>query len=209
MDSYPLMVDIENKKAIVIGGGKVALRKIRSLLRARADVVVISPKTVPAIEKLETEGNLIWCRKEFSPDDLSDAFLVIAATNHREVNEAVAHSAYPRQLVNVADNPNLGNFHMPSVLDRGRLTIAVSTGGASPGLTQKIRDELGESYDESYSHYVDFLYKCREMIKHGSFSREQKEDMLKRLLDPKYLDPVRQRETLLGLEELRKEGAEP
>ncbi|HEX7065626.1 MAG TPA: NAD(P)-binding protein [Bacillales bacterium] len=209
MNHYPLMVDLKNKKAVVIGGGKVALRKIESLLKAGANVVVVSPESVPGIEALEKERNLIWRRKKFTPDDPFDAFLIIAATDNRKVNEAVAEAAFPHQLLNVVDNPKLGNFHMPSVLDRGRLTIAVSTGGASPLLTQEIRDELGEFYDENYSHYVDFLYKCRELIKHGTLEHEQKESLLKQLLDPKYRDPDRQNQVLLELEKLREEGAKP
>ncbi|HEU5138497.1 MAG TPA: NAD(P)-binding protein [Bacillales bacterium] len=209
MDHYPLMVDLKNKKTVVIGGGKVALRKIHSLLEAGANIVVVSPESVPGIGELEKEGNLIWWRKKFTPDDLFDAFLIIAATDNQEVNESVARSAFPHQLVNVVDNPKLGNFHMPSVLDRGRFTIAVSTGGASPALTRKVRDEISEAYDESYGRYVDFLHKCRELIKLGELEREQRESLFGQLLEPQYHDPVRQEEMLSELEGLRKEGAEP
>ncbi|HET7580241.1 MAG TPA: NAD(P)-binding protein [Bacillales bacterium] len=206
MNHYPFMLDLRNKKAVVIGGGRVALRKIRSLLKTEARIVVVSPEAVDGIQEIAGEGLLDWRRKRFEKEDLADASLVFAATNDSKVNEAAAKAVSPHQWVNVADNPELGNIHMPSVLERGRLKISVSTGGASPKLARKIRDELSETYDDSHGGYVEFLFECRGVIKRSDLSSQQKERLLIHLLEPKYREEVHQREMLMRLEQMIDEG---
>lgn len=206
MSHYPFMLDLCNKKAVVIGGGPVALRKIRSLLKAKARIVVVSPEAVDGIQELADEGRLHWRRKRFEAEDVTDASVVFAATNDRKVNEAAAGAASAHQWVNVADRPELGNLHMPSVLKRGRLTIAVSTGGASPKLARRICNEISETYDDSYGGYVEFLSKCREIIKPANLSSQQKESLLIQLLEPKYRDEAHQKEMLLYLEHMIEKG---
>ncbi len=102
--------------------------------------------------------------KRFDPDDLAEAFLVIAATNDRKVNEAVAQAAAPGQLVNVVDDPERCDFHVPAVIRRGPLTIAVSTGGSSPAVARRIRRELEEKYGEEYRPYLEFLQRARGIV---------------------------------------------
>ncbi|WP_027410748.1 NAD(P)-binding protein [Anoxybacteroides tepidamans] len=162
--TYPIMLDVANKQAVVIGGGKVAERKIHGLLEARAVVTVVSPEVTDALYQLAKEGELVWKQKTFSADDISSAFIVIAATNNSDVNEAVAQAATPNQLLNVVDAPEKSNFHVPAIVRQGRLTIAVSTGGASPILAKQIRRQMAAMYDEHYGRYVDFLYNCRQYI---------------------------------------------
>ncbi len=176
--SYPIMVDITNKQVVVVGGGKVAERKIRGLQEANANVIVVAPEVTEYIQQLANGGALVWRKKYFSPGDLEDAFLIIAATNNREVNEAVAQAAQPYQLINVVDAPTQSNFYVPSIVRRGKLTIAVSTEGASPTLAKKICQEIDEMYDEDYGNYIDFLYECRQYILRNVSDSDKKQQLL-------------------------------
>lgn len=161
---YPVMLQLANQPVVVVGGGNVAERKVVGLLEANAAVTVVSPAVTEALKELAAKEKICWKKKSFSADDLDGAFLVIAATNDRRVNEAVAQAAKPHQLINIADDHERSNFHVPSVVRRGKLTISVSTNGASPTLAKQIRDEIANVYDEEYARYVDFLFACRRYI---------------------------------------------
>src|SRR5690606_40845713 len=110
MESYPIMLNVKGKAAVVVGGGQIASRKINSLVQAGAIVTVVSPELHKNIEKLYKEGKISWKMKDFEPKDLKDAWIVIAATNCRNVNRIVASSTRNDQLVNVVDDQNMGNF---------------------------------------------------------------------------------------------------
>ncbi|MGI8859959.1 MAG: precorrin-2 dehydrogenase/sirohydrochlorin ferrochelatase family protein, partial [Rubrobacteraceae bacterium] len=136
---YPVFMALEGLRCVVVGGGEVANRKARKLLQARADVVVISSEVKPELESVAGEV----LRRRFEEGDLEGAYLAFAATDAREANAAVAREANARGIpVNVADRPSEGTFAVPSVLRRGRMQVAVSTGGASPARARSIRGEL-------------------------------------------------------------------
>jgi precorrin-2 dehydrogenase/sirohydrochlorin ferrochelatase len=143
---------------VVVGGGEVADRKARKLLQARAKVVVISPEVKPELASMAAEVR----RRPYREGDLEGAFLVFAATDRRDVNAAVAREARERGVpVNVADNPTEGDFALPSTLRRGRLQVAVSTGGASPTLARRIRRELEDAFGFEWAGVVEELNKAR------------------------------------------------
>ncbi|WP_211278789.1 NAD(P)-binding protein [Parageobacillus galactosidasius] len=183
---YPVMLNIANQHVVVIGGGKVAERKIHGLLEAKANITVVAPTITSGIQQLEAAGKLIWRQKTFSPDDLEEAWVVIAATNNRDVNEAVAKAAKPYQLINIADDPERSNFHVPAVIRRGRLTIAISTGGASPTIAQQIRRQLEELYDDDYGRYIDFLYQCRQWILRNVHDEQKRKKLFKAIADESF-----------------------
>ena len=132
----------------------MANRKARKLLQARAEVVVISPEVRPELESVAVEVR----RRSYRRGDLEGASLAFAATDAREVNAAVAREARERGIpVNVADEPAEGDFALPSTLRRGRLQVAVSTGGASPALARRIRDELEEAFGPEWAGLVEEL----------------------------------------------------
>src|SRR5690625_793147 len=164
VEAYPMMMNMENKIAVVVGGGRVAYRKIVGLLRAGASITIISPVIHGEIKKVLATNQVIWKNKLFEPEDLQNALLVIAATNDKEVNEHVAASTGSHQLVNIVDDQEKSDFHVPAKLTRGDLTIAVATGGASPTLARVIRNELAEIYDESYDEYLEFLAVDRKSV---------------------------------------------
>lgn len=135
----------------------MANRKARKLLQARAEVVVISPETTPELESVAVE-----IRRPYEEGDLEGAYLAFAATDSREVNAAVAREAKERGvLVNVADRPSEGDFALPSMLRRGRLQVAVSTGGASPALARRIKDELEGIFGPEWAGLVEELHSAR------------------------------------------------
>jgi siroheme synthase-like protein len=155
---YPIFLDLSGRRCVVVGGGEVANRKARKLLQARARVVVISPEIGAELESVAVEVH----RRPYRAGDLEGAFLAFAATGSREVNAAVAREARERGIqVNVADRPSDGDFALPSTLRRGRLQVAVSTGGASPALARKIKDELERVFDPAWAGVVEELYRNR------------------------------------------------
>ena len=162
--NYPIMLQLEGKKVVVVGGGRVAERKISGLLVSGARVVVISPEATEELQELFKAGKIEWAERSFCVEDLQGAFLVFAATNDKTVNQLIKESAKPHQLVMMVDDPNGSDFHLPSVVHRGRLAIAVSTGGASPTLARKIREELEQEFDEEYEDYLEFLFEKRKWI---------------------------------------------
>lgn len=196
MSGYPVMLNLTGKQAVVIGGGHIAHRKIISLLDAGAVVTVVSPDVIPVMQELVRQHDVTWLKKKYEPKDIENAMLVIAATNQKTVNRDIAEQAKDYQLVNVVDQPELGNFQVPAVLRRGKLTVTVSTGGASPILARKIRDDLSGIYDERYEAYLDFLWTCRKRIKVENLSAVRKKELLNRLLDPVYQNPQKQQEVL-------------
>ncbi|MGG1401466.1 NAD(P)-binding protein [Bacillus salipaludis] len=162
--SYPIMLNLEGKKAVIVGGGKVAERKIFGLLNTGAEISVISPEVTEEIQRLVTEGKVSWHCRAFSAEDLAETPLVFAATNDMEINQLVKAAAGPHQLITIADDPEGSDFHVPAMVRRGRLNIAVSTGGASPILASRIRSGLEEQFDESYESYLEFLFTVRQRI---------------------------------------------
>ncbi|MGG0655837.1 NAD(P)-binding protein [Rummeliibacillus pycnus] len=184
---YPMMLNIENQLVVVVGGGKVATRKVASLLKAQAHVTVISPEISPKLKRLFEENTIQWRKKDFAPDDLNDAFLIIAATNSSKINELVAQSASKHQICNIVDREELSQFIVPSVVRRGPLTIAVSTSGANPKLAKEIKKELEEQYDDSYEDYILFLQRARRQIIDEVPDPMQKSVLLEELLDSQFL----------------------
>jgi len=155
---YPIFLDLSGRRCVVVGGGAVAGRKARKLLQARAEVVVISPEVRPELESVATEIH----RRPYEEGDLEGAYLAFAATDAREVNAAVAGEAKGRGIpVNVADRPSEGDFALPSTLRRGRLQVAVSTGGASPALARGIKGELEELFGPEWAGVVEELHAAR------------------------------------------------
>lgn len=144
---------------MVVGGGSVAERKVKTLLKAGASVTVISPALTAWLRRAASSGKISHVSRAYGRGDLKDAFLAIAATDSGQVNRMVAKHA--PSLCNVADSPDLSNFIVPSTVDRGDLCIAISTSGASPALARSIRLELERMYGPEFSRYLARLKKLR------------------------------------------------
>lgn len=158
------MLRLEGKKIVVVGGGKVAERKVAGLLDTGSFITVISPNATDKLKNLASCGRIEWHEKSFSKEDVDGAFLIFAATNDNELNQYIKIAANDQQLVTIADDPEGSDFHVPSHIQRGRLSIAVSTGGASPTLAKKIREQLEEQFDEGFEEYLEFLFSARQRV---------------------------------------------
>lgn len=202
---YPVILRLEGKTVVIVGGGKVAERKVTGLLGTGAEIVIVSPEATDEIQRLHREGKIVWKQKSFSDGDIKDAFMIFAATNIREVNQLIRSSAAPDQLVTIADDPGESNFHVPAHFQRGLLGIAVSTGGASPTLASKIREQLEEQFDDSYEGYLEFLFSKRKWILKEVENASLKRKLLKTIVSSEFLtsdnredDFIRLYETLLN-----------
>lgn len=163
---YPVFLDLNEKLCVVIGGGDVAERKVNGLLGSGASVTVVSPIMTLGLESLVEDRLINWKSREYMTGDLKGSFLAIAATDHEEVNQSVAEEASGLGiLLNVADVTSLCNFIAPSVVQRGEVTVAISTGGASPALARKLRQTLESSELLAYAELATILAQAREEMK--------------------------------------------
>ena len=132
MEYLPIFLRLQARRAIVVGGGHVAARKVDALLRAGARVTVVAPQLLPHLVQRASAGDLEYLAAEFAPDQLEGAALVVAATDDARVNAAVSHAAQARQIpVNVVDHPALSSFIFPAIIDRSPLVVAVSSAGGA------------------------------------------------------------------------------
>lgn len=166
MAYYPIFLNLEGKKCVVVGGGEVALRKVRALLDSGARVVVVSPTLNPDLAQLARVETISLISREYEPKDLKDAVIVVAATDIAEVNQNIAKKARKHGiLVNVVDRPEESDFIMPSLVRRGDLILAASTSGASPALAKKIRMRLEQTFGEEYSPLLSLIKEVRQELK--------------------------------------------
>lgn len=171
---FPIFVNLQNKKCIVIGGGTVAERKLEQLLQYNAEITVISPEVTSNIEKLAESNLLTWIKKQYQNGDLNGASLVFATADNDAVNhEASREASAAGALINVADDPDECDFIYPSIIKRGDLTIAISTGGKSPALCKKIRVQLQEVIGPEYEKYTELASDLRATVKKKLGSTEK------------------------------------
>ena len=162
---YPINLDIENKKCVVVGGGKVAFRKIRGLLEAGAKVEVISPEFCNEIEELFNAGKIFLRREKYSPEKISDAVILIAATNNKKINDLAIKDAEDKKiLANSATDG--GNFSVPSKIRRGEFLLTISTGEKkSPGFSRFVRRMLEKEFGENFGECLNIISAKREEAK--------------------------------------------
>lgn len=195
---YPAFLNLKGKRAVVIGGGKVAERKILTLLKAGADITVISPELTKRIEGEKQKGNIKYIQRQYRKSDLKNAFLVIAATDSQDINKKVSKDA--SCPVNVVDSPSLCNFIVPSVIKRGPLTIAVSTSGISPALSKSIRGELQKLYGPEFAKYLITLEKIRKKAMREIRDKKERTRFLRNLASERVIEILRQK----GFKEIAK-----
>lgn len=166
MDFFPLFLDLENRDCLVVGGGKVAARKVALLLRAGATVQVVAPGLCDVLERLVKEERIAHSKREFVDTDIESKVLVIAATDSQAVNRLVSEQAKQRNIpVNVVDQPELCSFIVPSVINRSPVQVAVSTGGSSPVLARLLRARLESYVPAAYGRLARLVESFRERVK--------------------------------------------
>ncbi|WP_296559200.1 bifunctional precorrin-2 dehydrogenase/sirohydrochlorin ferrochelatase [uncultured Acetobacterium sp.] len=175
----PLLFNLKNKKVLVVGGGKVAARRIITLLENGAQVVAVSPDFSEGL--IKTENNrLTLIDSGYHIDQLTDIDLAVAATDNRELNQQIRMDCLSQKIwCNRVDDPDDSDFIFPSVIRRGDLTLSVCTEGASPFLTKRIADELADRYDESYTEKTALLRLLRQAVLAGDGTPNEKSEKLK------------------------------
>jgi len=202
MEYYPVYLDLRGQRCTVIGGGRVAERKIKGLLRADAEVTVISPDLTPGLQKLSDSGEIKHKKRRFRKGDTKGALLVIAATSDEEVNRRVYEEA--QGLINSVDMPQYCNFIVPSVVHKGPLKIAISSSGISPAVSRTLRKELEGYIPDELAGYLRALKKVRERVKREFADEPEKRTrLLKMIGDREVLDIMRDRGVDRAMEYIR------
>ncbi|MES2624165.1 MAG: siroheme synthase CysG [Pseudomonadota bacterium] len=175
MDYLPIFLRLKDQRALVVGGGHVAMRKVQMLLRTQAKIRLVAPEIIPSLQSLLQENGHEIVQREFRSDDLVNVKLVIAATNSPEVNEAVYTAAVALNLpVNVVDQPHLCSFIFPSIIDRSPVVVAVSSGGSSPVLARLLRARLETYIPSAYGSLASLLGQYRQVVKQKITSLTQR-----------------------------------
>lgn len=168
---YPIMLDIQGRTTIVVGGDHIAAEKASALFASGAHVTVISPEFCDELLLQAEQKQVALWKKEYEPGDLEGALLVIGATNDQTLIDAICTETKARgQLVNIVDVPRYCSFIIPSILRREQLTIAVSTEGASPGLAKRIRQSLEEQFPLAYGAYLRLASIARAHLRKNEVS---------------------------------------
>lgn len=179
MALYPIFLKLEGRKVLIVGGGAVAEEKIYAVLRSATNVTVVSPKLTDRIRGWVDVGLVRHLAEEYRPGTVREYFLVIACTDSEVVNRAIyAEAQQAGVLCNAVDDPNYCDFYAPAVVHRGDFQIAISTGGHSPALAQRVRKRLEKQYGPEYESWIGWLGRMREGIIHALPRSQRRKELL-------------------------------
>ncbi|MCX7981518.1 MAG: bifunctional precorrin-2 dehydrogenase/sirohydrochlorin ferrochelatase [Syntrophales bacterium] len=192
MKYYPVFLKVEDRLCVVVGGGAVAERKVLRLLQCGARVMVVSPHLTPGLEDLCQKKKIEVVREAYHPSHLKGAFLIIGATDDIETNEQIFRDSLKENvLVNIVDDPQKCNFILPSLLERGDLSIAISTAGKSPALARKIRQDLSHLLGPEYAILLKILGNLRKRYREVEPDGIRRMRTYERLLSSNLLEAIR------------------
>jgi siroheme synthase-like protein len=182
MTLFPLLVKLEARKCLVVGGGKIASGKAAGLLRHGAEVIVVSPKATKWVRLKAGCRKLAWRRRTFTAADLKGMFLAVAATSSATTNQAVFRACRARGvLCNVVDDPEHCDFFYPAVVRRGPLQIAISTDGNSPALAGRLRREMERQFGPEWGDWIKHVGRQRREILRRAMAPEERRKQLLRI----------------------------
>ena len=191
---YPTNLILDNKPCAIIGGGGVALQKIRSLLEAAAIVTVIAPAVIPEIRQLYLDGQIQWQKKNYESGDVAAFDLIICAADDPEVNKLASQEAKNHHiLVNVCDEPALCTFTSPAVMHQGDLTITISTNGKSPALAAWLKHQLAQDYGPIYHQWLQHLARLRQEVRQALPTSQERQIFWRSVLTDEVMELVRQK----------------
>jgi len=192
MRYYPVYLDIRNRRCLVVGGGGVATRKVVTLLACGADVTVVSPRISDRLGEIIAENQIRYLQRTYAGDDLSDIFLVIGATDDEEENRRIHRDAEQSGcLCNIADQPHLCNFILPSVISQGDLTIAISTSGKSPAFAKHLRRRLQDEFGPEYAALLTLMGAIRSRLLKEAHAPEAHKHLFEQLIAGGLLEKIR------------------
>ena len=192
MRYFPALLDLQGKLCVVVGGGRVAGRKIRSLLKAGAVAKVISPDLTDSLSRLAKKGKIVHRNRPFQSRDLRGAYMAIAATDNRAINERVFFQAARQKIpVNVVDDPSHSSFIVPSLVERGDLLVAISTSGQSPALAKLLRQKLQKEIGPEYAFLLKLLGSVRRKILLQGLGQKYNQQIFRQLANDDLLSLIR------------------
>ena len=197
---YPINLKLDNRQCTVVGGGEVAYRKIQRLLQNNAHITVISPVVNDQIKALAQTGKITWRQETYSKPLLEGSFCVFCATDNREVNRQAALEAKASgMLVNVASEPELCDFTLPGVVQRGRLQFTVSSDGASPAFTRLLRQDMEGRYHQGFGEMAEYIETIRQGLiaggtGEGQTTSEQRQKLWRQALTPDIIELIHNQE---------------
>jgi len=184
MRYYPVHLDINNRNCLVVGGGTVGTRKVRTLLDCGARVSVVSPEVSRPLKDLARSGEIKLQKRSYQSEDLGGMFLVIGATNNEKLNRQISKDAERlNTLCNIADRPEVCNFILPSIVHRDDLVITVSTSGKSPALAKKLRKALESQYGEEYGAMLRLMGAIRKKLLQQAHEPEAHKPLFEQLIN--------------------------
>ena len=193
---YPVYLNLNGKRVVVVGGGEVAERKVESLLDSGALVVVISPRVTSSLSALADQKRIELKRRRFTRGDCAEAALVFSATNDPAVGRAVYKEATRLGIfVNTADQPALCSFIMPAVVRRGDIGVAISTGGTSPALAARLRGKISRVIGPEYARLAELLSRARSEIRDRVSDERDRRELHYRILDSDIIALLRRNDT--------------
>jgi precorrin-2 dehydrogenase / sirohydrochlorin ferrochelatase len=182
MTLFPMFMKLEGRSCLVVGAGTIGEPKISSLIASGASVRVIALHATRAVAEWAQAGRITWDARAFGAVDLDGVFLVIAATNSRDLNATIFDQARQRNILcNVVDDPEYCDFYYPAVVRRGDLQLAISTNGHSPALAQRIRSELEIQFGPEYGDWLDELGRIRQQLFASKIDPEERRRLLHEL----------------------------
>lgn len=189
---YPVNLHITGRLCVVIGGGRVAERKIGGILASNGRVRLVSPEAAPGLQVLASRRTIEWRRKPYDRDDLAGAFLVFAATGTPGVQASIVGDARNAGLlVNVADDPAACDFHLPATVRRGDLMLTVSTRGRSPAVSAMVRRRLEDEFGMEYARLTALMAALRDQLLAEGGSQATRQDLFRDLLHEDMIDWLR------------------
>jgi precorrin-2 dehydrogenase/sirohydrochlorin ferrochelatase len=196
MRYYPINLDVQNRECLVVGGGGVGERKVKTLLECGALVTVVTTDATQALQTLASERGISLKTREYEPSDMEGKFLVIGATDNEEVNETISKDAAERGLLcNIADRPAACNFVLPAIARQGDLLIAISTSNKSPAVARRIRQNLEKEFGPEYALLLNLMGAIRHKLLSESKSPEAHKKVFEQLLDDGLLEMIRDNRT--------------
>jgi precorrin-2 dehydrogenase/sirohydrochlorin ferrochelatase len=193
---YPIYLNLTGKRVVVIGGGEVAERKIESLLAAGASITLISPDVTSRLHSLSQQSRIDLRQRPYASGDCEGADLVFSATDDGALSAALFRDAHTAgALVNTADQPALCDFIMPAVLRQGDITVAVSTGGKSPGLAARLRDKISQVIGPEYARLAELLARIRPEIQRRIPDVEKRKALHHRILNSDIIERLKRNDS--------------
>lgn len=192
MRYYPVNLDVRNRACLVVGGGKVGARKVKTLMDCGARVTVVSPAMDPSLAALAGQPALTLKNRPYRSTDLDDMFLVIGATDDENLNQQISRDAEDRNLLcNIADRPRVCNFILPAIVSRGDLVITVSTSGQSPAFAKQLKTALANEFGEEYAVLLKLMGAIRKKLLCVAHAPEAHKPLFEQLLAGDPADLIR------------------